>query len=498
MNRARRKRRVTWRAVGLFGVSLVAVGLIADGLMRALAWPGLALAAAALWPRGAKPRPARSLPLSRKALFSVITLVAALALAEIILRATGYAGDPRRRAVLDIYGKPPDPFEATPMPSGGQGFRVAADGFRPDTFAAPKPSGEVRIFSLGGSTTAGYGTTPEEAYPARVQALLRSSRPEVRVINLGRNALESFRIRAMVDDVLKRFEPDVLVVHTGHNDFINASRVVDVSRLARLSREAVGRRLAVMRTLRHSRVYRLVEHGVWALQDRGRPTSAEDCTRLRRELFGRALVEYKRNVRAIARRARQAGVPLALCTVVSVTFGLPPFESVHREGLTYAERAAFLEHAGQMRHLLMRRQPKEAEAEGRMALRIDDGHANTLYVLGLCLLAQKRTDEARELFRRARDEDTSGWRAPGSVNRFLKKLAGEDGATLADLEQAFRARSRTRIVDTSLFVDSVHPTLEGYGIMAETIADAIRRSGALRRAASPTDGAATRGSEAAR
>ena len=476
------KWRVTWRAVGLGGVLLAAFGMLAPGRAGLCVWVGLAVAGVALWPRRTRTLRVPAIPLRRKLLFAGVVVGGVLLGAEVLLRAIGYQGDPGHRAVLDIYGAAPRPFSRSSAADGRAQFRVSDRAFRPAELACPKPAGEVRVFCFGGSTTFGYGLKAEEAYPARLKQILRQAQPgaHVRTVNLGCDALESFRILGMMTGVLREQQPDVVVLHTGHNDFINASRITAVAELAQLSRSAVRQRLAAYRALSHSRLFRLVEHGLWAAQRRADFVTREAYSRSRWALFQQAATAYEANVRAMVQRAREAGVPIVLCTVVSVARDAPPFASVSRPGLTHAQRTEFLRHTSEMRHLTMRQQLVEAEKAGRLAVQIDPGHAQTLYDLGLVLLQQGNAAEARMYLHWARDHDASGCRAPSRVNRSLRRLARDQGLPLADIERAFQARSRFGIVDHRLFVDSIHPRPEGHQLMAEVIAGAILKSKLLR------------------
>ena len=58
-------------------------------------------------------------------------------------------------------------------------------------------------------------------------------------------------------------------------------------------------------------------------------------------------------------------------------------------------------------------------------------------------------------------------------NVLIKQVADEEGAVLVDLNGAFLKSGRSL---PSLFVDHVHPTAQGYEIMAQAWFDAITRA----------------------
>lgn len=77
--------------------------------------------------------------------------------------------------------------------------------------------GGPRVVFLGDSLTAGYGLSEEEAYPARVAALLHAKGIEIDVVNAGVSGDTSAGGLSRVSWVLSQ-DPAVLVVGLGAND----------------------------------------------------------------------------------------------------------------------------------------------------------------------------------------------------------------------------------------------------------------------------------------
>lgn len=95
--------------------------------------------------------------------------------------------------------------------TGSHGFRYKGD------LKHPKPIGEIRVFSLGGSTTFGYNSTNEETYPQQLENLIAD--PGVRVINAGVGSYRSIHLLKLYKHNLRFFEPDILTIYSGWNDF---------------------------------------------------------------------------------------------------------------------------------------------------------------------------------------------------------------------------------------------------------------------------------------
>ena len=90
------------------------------------------------------------------------------------------------------------------------------------TSPADAPAALPLILAFGDSLTAGYGLAPHEAFPARLEALLRDEAPGARVINAGVSGDTTTSALARLSRLLSRLEqrPDLAVVELGANDLI--------------------------------------------------------------------------------------------------------------------------------------------------------------------------------------------------------------------------------------------------------------------------------------
>ncbi|MDB4949549.1 MAG: GDSL-like lipase/acylhydrolase family protein [Gemmatimonadetes bacterium] len=105
-------------------------------------------------------------------------------------------------------------------------FSVNGLGYRGDPLAVPKPTGELRVFVVGGSTTECLYLADAEALTAVLQARLRALAPgvDVRVYGAGKSGDRSFDHVAMVAHRIAHLQPDVIVVFAGINDVLAAIR----------------------------------------------------------------------------------------------------------------------------------------------------------------------------------------------------------------------------------------------------------------------------------
>lgn len=92
------------------------------------------------------------------------------------------------------------------------------------TFASPAMAADRVIAVLGDSLTAGLGVTPDEAYPALLEARLEREGYDYRVINAGVSGDTSSGGLRRLDWVL-RLQPEVVVVALGANDGLRGQPV---------------------------------------------------------------------------------------------------------------------------------------------------------------------------------------------------------------------------------------------------------------------------------
>jgi len=94
-------------------------------------------------------------------------------------------------------------------------------------FAAPAHAVERVIVAFGDSLTAGLGVTPEDSYPARLQARLGSEGYAYRVVNAGASGDTTAGGLRRVDWALKN-RPDIVIVALGANDALRGQDLASV------------------------------------------------------------------------------------------------------------------------------------------------------------------------------------------------------------------------------------------------------------------------------
>lgn len=213
---------------------------------------------------------------ARKLLAALLGTLAALAAAELLVRAAGAAPEVAvvRRGRFQLSANPRLLYEPVPdleWQGEARGFfewpgKSNRRGFRDREHAPEKPPGTFRIAVLGDSIAAGYQVErTEEAFPALLEELLRRrGHPRVEVLNFGvtgyntAQEVETLRVHAL------DFGPDLVLLAWCHND----RRTPDPRILAALDESRSGHPAAAAgpahRALLGSALYRFVRYGVLA------------------------------------------------------------------------------------------------------------------------------------------------------------------------------------------------------------------------------------------
>lgn len=96
--------------------------------------------------------------------------------------------------------------------------------FNEQAFPLEKRAGTFRIFTLGGSTTYGRPYADPTSFSGWTRALLNaggSAGRRYEVINAGGISYASYRVRIIAEELLN-YSPDLFIIYTGHNEFLEA------------------------------------------------------------------------------------------------------------------------------------------------------------------------------------------------------------------------------------------------------------------------------------
>lgn len=338
------------------------------------------------------------------------------------------------------------------------------------TFVSPKPAGTIRIFCVGESAMKGFPQPAAFAWSAFLSEMLRDAWPDrrVEIINLGTTAIASFPALGILTEALA-YEPDLIVVHCGHNEFFGAYGVASL--------HSSGNSPGAIRLQRGLRSLGIVQ---CAQQWFGPRDDAGGERTLMETMMGQAHLApddplreaAARNLgvhtRAMIDRCKAAGVPVIVCTLPSNERDLSPLGTDDISSLSEPDqsnlKAALL--SGLTR---MAGDPAGAKEDLQRIVDLLPTHALGRYSLGRALFVLGDYAAAAEQFQAAIDADPMPWRAPSRSAGAVRQAASDSGAVLCDLQSAFRRVSPGGCIGWELMDDHVHPSLHGQALWAATI-----------------------------
>ncbi|HMP72936.1 MAG TPA: hypothetical protein PKE55_06680 [Kiritimatiellia bacterium] len=338
-----------------------------------------------------------------------------------------------------------------------------------------KPADVVRVVVLGESAAQG---DPVPAFgPSRhLEVWLSRDYPEkrVEVINAAITAINSHVIRA-ISRQLHKLEPDVVIVYMGNNEVIGPFGPATVFS-GYLQSDVMIRILGAVGRTRTGQLLRWISSV--ATEGKGQDTFEgvsmfmNNPVSLHDTRLDKVRARFRSNVMAVTKAARRAGADVLLCTVAVNVSDCPPALSVHRDDLTSSERAAWQN--VYERGLAAARVGSWSRAlrEWDQAYRIDGGHAELNYWMGLAHQHLGNPAEAAVAFTKAMDLDAFRYRTDSQFNEIIRSVADSKGSGVlfCDVQEGFRASGKS---DQELFVDHVHFSFPGTALLARLWAEAL-------------------------
>ncbi len=432
--------------------------------------------------------------------FGIALLVAALALVEGALTLLGLGDAYLYDDPFVGFAPGKDLFEKKTLAGGETVYATRPEKlrfFNHQQFPADKAPGTYRIFALGGSTTAGRPYDDKVAFCRWLELYLDAMDPsrDWQAINAGAISYASYRIVVLIKELV-RYQPDLFVIYTGHNEFLEERSYSDV-----IHQNPALKRLRFW--LNGRRFYALARHGVLALRqpeaDEPREHDATLGSEVRARLDGwtglelyhrdealqRSVLEhFEYNLKQMIAIARAHGVRVVLVKPISNLKDFSPFKSEHRAGMSAADVAAFDVLLSGGRGHLAAGDPSAALDAFTEALELDSEHAGVHFSAGRAHLALGQ-QAAREAFVRAKDLDVAPLRALERISELIEETAAREDVPLVDLPAILAAGSEMS-PGNELLLDHVHPDVATHSLIAERLIDTLVDSGEARRDASWT------------
>ncbi len=338
-------------------------------------------------------------------------------------------------------------------------------------FPVEKDPDTFRFFVVGASSSVAMPYAPNVAFASYLKEMISGGLPgrKVEMINASMTAVSSYQVGRWVSEILGRYDPDLLVVYTGHNEFYGvlgagSAMSVGTNRLfTRLFQNLQDRAF-------YSLVAGLLENVRRPASDGPKAQPLESLTKNREirvdgELHRAVERNFSANLDEMIRRAAKKKVPLLVCTPVSNRAACAPMGPVHRVGFPEEEHNRYdrLVRSGDARARLGE-WPK-AERDYLEALAMDSTEAGLLYRLGIVYKGWERYDEARRFFDRALLHDGVRLRASDRivdvVREAVARRAPENDVRLVDVIRRFESESPGGLVGAELILEHIH--MNGWG-----------------------------------
>jgi len=340
-------------------------------------------------------------------------------------------------------------------------------------FAAAKPPGTRRIFTLGGSCT--YGFRVDRPFGELLAESLGERGGRVEVINGGYPAYGSHRVLAIARRAAE-FSPDWFVVYMGHNEFLEDVFYDPEGMVVRM--EQAGEFARGLRVI----------NGVRAML--GESTTTVH-SQLPSEFFGNEnyplikspemipprMALLRQHVLGIVEAGERAGAKVIIVPAVPNLLA-PPGDSVHGPGVD-AGSARFGE---LVRDADRQFEARDWEALGETAtemVSLDDHFAMAHFWHGLSLLGRGQVEKGRLALVEANRRDRRGTRSNPDVIETISQAAAGTGAVLLSVEELFDRELKSefrRLADggsRELFADHCHPTQKGHALIAGAVAELL-------------------------
>lgn len=418
---------------------------------------------------------------SRKRLFRLVAILLGLApflLLEISLRALDVGSPSSEADPLAGFSSVRNLFERDEENQVYRSVRAMSEYFGPQKFAIQKPEFGCRIFCLGGSTVRGRPFKNDTAFPhwMQLEFSARDSSRSYEVVNCGGVSYASYRLLPVLKEVLE-YQPDVIVVATGHNEFLedrtyqsikerSGARVWIEDRLYALHTVNAAKQLfAPDAGSRQNSPTRGLTEKVTARLD----SDSGYASYHRDDVWQQQVIEqYENSLRRMAQLCKQAGVPLVLVNLGSNVRDSPPYKSEHKSGLAPQAEADWqkLFDAGSEQEIS---DPAAALKHYQQAEKIDAEYALLLYRMARCFDRLKQPKKAREYYLRARDLDVCPLRMLERMHGIVKTVAGETETPLVDVRNFLELKTDLGVLGNRWFLDHVHPSIGGHQQIARAL-----------------------------
>ncbi len=332
----------------------------------------------------------------------------------------------------------------------------------------PEPSNDnvMRLYVYGGSTTQGFpnpkvGFVPQLSY--QLHHIFENKNIDVK--NLGWSGFTSTMDRYSVTSSFWH-KPDAMIVYTSHNEFVHPE--ID--------------NLLLYRSMSHLRdnsvLFRLLLATSNSLHGQTKADNEEPVERKRvpyflvKPYYFLKLAILKQNYRSMVKIAQKSSVPIIFITATSNIGQWSPPEmpvTIFPPGERYQQDLK------KVRTLIEEDNTDEAEKTTKIYLKKNPNDSSFLYFQAQIEAKRQNWDLAKKYFEQSKNSDPLQWRANDEINNFVRSLEDKKTVWVLDADKIFKENSPHNIPGYSLFLDNVHPNIDGHNLLANSIVELLRQ-----------------------
>ena len=357
--------------------------------------------------------------------------------------------------------------------------------------AEKKPKDEYRIFLYGESTAHGHVFFPKSTIRLWTKLYLENLLGEetaknVKLVNFGRLGADSnFITQSFLDTLV--YKPDLVIFYTAHNDFANLdnrraifyrmsvsenigqffNHIIKKSSFIRILRIA-NIKAKMTRNSKKECKNKKSKFDRWYVEEKNKIDINANLLEPGSKEFNIVKEHWEGNIRRIIKVAQNHKIPIIFFEGVARYRDYPPFESKHLYLLNQQDLLKWTDLNNQAEEYFIRGQYQQASELYKKCLEIDREYAMTYFRLGQCLKKLKDYAEAKKNYLMANDKDYFPIRAPQVVNQYYDELRRQHlrGVHVIKTQKVFEEKSPNGIIDNSLILDQIHPTIKGQALMA--------------------------------
>jgi lysophospholipase L1-like esterase len=345
---------------------------------------------------------------------------------------------------------------------------------------AAKKGNQFRIFAIGGSSAYGWGLSDptRDSFLKQVAQNLEKEFPgrQFESINAGAIGFGSFRETILLKEIMN-YEPDLILVYSGHNEFWEYPIYRDVFKTSSAS-------MRILQRIEHLRLYGLMRDlfvKFNAKSFRIPWLTQGSYEKFDEDKYKEVKERYDKNIREMIAVIKKSGTHAIFSTLPSNLKVDPSIKtdwlwdaSHHHSALSTQDLKIWDELYRHGQLAFEKGRYSDAVELYRKAIALDPTYARVYHDLGRSLEKLEAWDAAREAY--WNHIDFSRRLITRDLNEILSKVCREEGIPLVDGRALFESKAIHQLTGYDLFIDSMHPNQAGHQILAEGYLQKIKEN----------------------